>query len=138
MPVTVIQTFSEPRRPILMVSPSTLSEDGSPTTQASTRSPSAISCSTTSLVPWVARPSSSPVISRDREPFGSPSASTWETAAIQQAMPPFMSTAPRPMTTPSTSSAAKGSDDQASVGPVGTTSVWPAKQRFGPSVPRRA
>ena len=63
---------------------------------------------------------------------------TPETAVIQAAMPPFMSTAPRPTMTPSLISAAKGSDDQASVGPVGTTSVWPAKQRLGEAVPRRA
>ena len=47
-------------------------------------------------VPCRAGPSSSPVIRKLSEPGTSPSASTRETAAIQAAMPPFMSTAPRP------------------------------------------
>jgi cephalosporin hydroxylase len=49
--------------------------------------------------------------------------STAETAETQAAMPPFMSTAPRPNSTPSLTSARKGSADQPSAAPVGTTSV---------------
>ena len=33
---------------------------------------------------------------------------------------------------------AKGVIDQASIGPVGTTSVWPAKHRLGRPSPKRA
>ena len=50
----------------------------------------------------------------------------------------FMSTAPRPISTPSTMSAAKASRLQAAASPTGTTSVWPAKQRWGRAVPIRA
>ncbi|MNN60430.1 hypothetical protein D3C81_1756120 [compost metagenome] len=61
-----------------------------------------------------------------------------ETAATQAAMPPFMSTAPRPYRMPSRVSPSNGAAVQAATSPVGTTSVWPAKQRLGEAVPRRA
>ena len=118
------------------MSPSLADEDGSPTMQWSTRSPSAIRASTTRVVPSVATPSSSPVIRNDSEPLGG--AGRAETAAMKAAMAPFMSTAPRPCSSPSDTVPAKGSCRQAAASPTGTTSVWPAKQRFGPSVPRRA
>ena len=111
---------------------------GSPTMQWSMISPSAFRASTTILVPWVATPSSSPVIRKDREPFTSPAAMAWPAAAAKAAMALFMSAAPRPITTPSTISAAKASWLQAAASPTGTTSVWPAKQRLGRAVPNRA
>ncbi len=48
--------------------------DGSPTTQWSMTSPSAARASTTILVPWIATPSSSPVIRNDSEPVTWPAA----------------------------------------------------------------
>ena len=51
------------------------------------------------------------------------------------AIDPHASTAPRPISIPSTISAAKAWRLQAAASPTGTTSVWPAKQRFGPAVP---
>ena len=49
-----------------------------------------------------------------------------------------MSAAPRPNSLPSRSVGTNGSDSQRSSGPVGTTSVWPAKHTSGDAVPRRA
>ena len=57
-----------PRRPILIMSPSSVAEVGSPTTQASSVSPRAFSHSSTFFVPLTATPSSSPVIRRLIEP----------------------------------------------------------------------
>ena len=45
-------------------------------------------------------------------------------------MPPFMSQAPRPYSTPFCTSAPNGSCRQVAA-PTGTTSVWPAKQKCG-------
>src|SRR5262249_54837585 len=53
-------------------------------------------------------------------------------------MPPFMSTAPRPYNSSPAISAENGGYFQAFSSPGGTTSVWPAKTRFGPAVPLRA
>ncbi len=51
----------------------------------------------------------------------------------------FMSLAPRPKSLPSRWLGTKGSLVQASSGPVGTTSVWPAQMRVGRRpVPQRA
>src|SRR5690606_18313293 len=50
----------------------------------------------------------------------------------------FMSAAPRPYSTPSSIVGMKGGVFQASAGPGGTTSVWPAKHSTGAVVPRRA
>ena len=50
----------------------------------------------------------------------------------------FMSAAPRPYSRPSRSVGTNGSDSHWSSGPVGTTSVCPAKQTSGAPVPRRA
>ena len=117
------------------MSPNSSAEVGSPTMQWSIASPSACSASTTSLVPWVATPSSSPVIMNEIEPVTRPAAIASAVAAAKAAMALFMSTAPRPISTPSTISAAKGDWVQAPASPTGTTSVWPAKQRFGRAVP---
>ncbi len=88
---------SEPRRPILMVSPSFAREVGSPTSAASKRSPCSRAQASIFTVPLTAGPSSSPVISSDSVPAGLPSAAIFSSAAaMKQAMPPFMSTAPRP------------------------------------------
>ena len=104
--------------------------------QWSTRSPSAISRSTTTRVPCSASPSSSPVMSRESEPAGGPRSRTRAQAAIQAAIAPFMSAAPRPISTPSRTSPAKGGALQAAASPGGTTSVWPAKQRLRPFGPQ--
>ena len=131
----MIQVLIEPRRPILIMSPKVSALDGSPTTQWSMASPSAASASTTILVPWVATPSSSPVIRNDSEPDTWPAAMALAAAAAKAATALFMSTAPRPISMPSTISAAKAWRLQAAASPTGTTSVWPAKQRFGRAVP---
>ena len=50
-----------------------------------------------------------------------------------------MSAAPRPYSWPSRWVGTKGSLRQCSSGPVGTTSVWPAKASVGPGrLPRRS
>jgi hypothetical protein len=50
----------------------------------------------------------------------------------------FMSAVPRPQRQPSRSVGTNGAERHASAGPVGTTSVCPAKQSSGPWSPRRA
>ena len=121
------------------MSPSLAGLVGSPTTQASRRSPRAFSQSSTFLVPLTATPSSSPVISRLTEPAGvRPASSSRATAATKAATAPFMSAAPRPYSLPFRTSPPKGSTDHAFRSPGGTTSVCPAKQKFLPDVPRRA
>ena len=60
-------------------------------------------------------------------------------AVIMAASPLFMSAAPRPNSNPSRITGSKGSVCHSSSGPVGTTSVCPARQSTGPSsLPRRA
>ena len=122
-----------PRRPILIMSPSASAEVGSPTTQASSTSPRCRSHSSTFFVPLTATPSSSPVINRLIEPAKPVprAARNRSAAAMKAAIAPFMSTAPRPHNSPSRRLAANGSNDQPSTGPVGTTSVCPAKHRLG-------
>jgi len=73
-------------------------ELGSPSTQWSISSPSARSASTTRTVPSSASPSSSPVISKDKEPL-TLAGSTAAQAPAKAAIAPFMSTAPRPNST---------------------------------------
>ena len=51
-------------------------------------------------------------------------------------MEPFMSAAPRPYSMPSRMVGVNGSLCHLSTGPVGTTSVWPAKQTSGVAAPR--
>src|SRR5439155_6466772 len=59
-------------------------------------------------------------------------------ATTNAASEDFMSAAPRPYRNPSRTVGANASEVQASSGPVGTTSVWPAKHTAGRTVPRRA
>ena len=49
-----------------------------------------------------------------------------------------MSAAPRPYSLPSRMVGTNGSECHSDSGPVGTTSVWPAKQTSGAALPRRA
>jgi hypothetical protein len=67
-----------------------------------------------------------------------PAAMALAQAAAKAAMALFMSTAPRPISTPSTTAASNAPLLQAAAFPTGTTSVWPAKQRLGRAVPQRA
>ena len=55
-------------------------------------------------------------------------------AVTKAASEAFMSAAPRPYSQPSRSTGTNGSDVHCSRGPVGTTSVCPAKQTSGPRV----
>ena len=59
-------------------------------------------------------------------------------AVTNAAIDAFMSQAPRPYSMPSRMTGTNGSLCQRSSGPVGTTSVWPAKHTTGRAVPRRA
>ena len=127
--------MSEPRRPILIISPNCAGLVGSPTMQASMRSPRAASRSSIGLVPLTAGPSSSPVMSSAMEPGTGPMR---ETASTKAAIAPFMSAAPRPVSRPPATVAEKGGTLQSAGSPTGTTSVCPAKQNSGPSLPRRA
>ena len=86
---------------------------GSPSMQASKRSPRSRAQSSSLAVPLTAGPSSSPVIRNEIEPrIGEPEApcsATWASAAATAAAtPPFMSQAPRPHTVPSATSPEKG------------------------------
>src|SRR5262245_21492990 len=84
-------------------------------------------------------PSSSDVMSRAREPACFGFSWTKASAAITNAaIEDFMSAAPRPYSLPSRMVGTKGSECHSDSGPVGTTSVWPAKQTTGACVPRRA
>src|SRR5450830_1282840 len=87
--------------------------------------------SITALVPWCAGPSSSLVIRKATEPLWSGSSCTKRSDATSiAARLPFMSAAPRPQSMRwSSISASNGSFCQACTGPVGTTSVGPAKHR---------
>ena len=73
------------------------------------------------------------MIRNEIEPFGLPpwSARYSSTAATLQAMPPFMSTAPRPYRKPSLTSPENAPWLQAASSPAGTTSVCPAKLMCG-------
>jgi len=103
------------------------------------RSPRASRRSTTFTVPSVATPSSSDVARIAIDPRCDGCAATNPSIATTiAASEVFMSAAPRPNSLPSRSVGANGSDSQRSSGPVGTTSVWPAKHTSGEAVPRRA
>src|SRR4051812_23104122 len=99
----------------------------------------AFSFSTTRTVPSTAGPSSSEVMRRAIEPecWGR-SATKRSAATTKQAMEDFMSAAPRPNSLPSRTVGTNGSERHSASGPVGTTSVWPAKQTTGCAPPRRA
>src|ERR1700722_18773749 len=72
MPSTWSVPDSEPRRPILMQSPSVSTLLGSPGTQWSNFSPRAATHCNSLMVPLTAMSSSSPVIRNEIEPFGWP------------------------------------------------------------------
>ena len=59
-------------------------------------------------------------------------------AVTNAASDAFMSALPRPYRWPSRSTGTNGSECQFASGPVGTTSVWPAKHTMGRAAPRRA
>ena len=73
VPVTTSVPFCEPRRPILIMSPSFCGLVGSPRMQWSNFSPRAAAHCSSLTVPLTAMPSSSPVIRNEIEPFGLPS-----------------------------------------------------------------
>ena len=70
--------------------------------------------------------------------MNAPRATKRKAAASAAATPPFMSAAPRPHSAPSASVAENGGKRQRAESPGGTTSVWPAKAKFGASRPKRA
>src|SRR6266496_2470172 len=99
----------------------------------------ALSFSTTRTVPSSAGPSSSEVKSSAMDPaWRGRSATKRSAATTKAAIDDFMSAAPRPYSLPSRTVGTKGSECHSLSGPVGTTSVCPAKQTTGCSVPRRA
>src|SRR5688572_24568714 len=99
----------------------------------------ALSASTTFAVPSTDGPSSSDVMRSETEPewFGL-SFTNASTATTNAAIEDFMSAAPRPKSLPSRIVGTNGSECHSESGPVGTTSVWPAKQITGCVPPRRA
>ncbi len=125
-----------PRRPFLIMSPVRSTDVGSPTMHQSRRSPRSRSNSTTTLVPSTEGPSSSLVSSRAMSKEGAGvSARNSSSATTKAAMEVFMSLAPRPYSLPSRCVGTKGGLLHCSSGPVGTTSVWPAKTSTGRSAP---
>src|SRR3954468_3000780 len=95
--------------------------------------------STTRAVPSTEGPSSSEVMRSAIEPAWSGRSATKRSAATTNAaMEDFMSAAPRPNSLPSRTVGTNGSECHSESGPVGTTSVWPAKQTTGCAPPRRA
>jgi hypothetical protein len=64
--------FCEPRRPSLMVSPSSATLPGSPRMQCENFSPRSAAHFSSLMVPLTAIPSSSPVIRNEIEPLGLP------------------------------------------------------------------
>ena len=84
-------------------------------------------------VPLTAGPSSSPVMRKLIEPLNAPLAMKRKAAATEAATPPFMSQAPRPQS-PVGDFGRERIEAPARRSPGGTTSVWPAKARFGRAV----
>src|SRR5581483_34278 len=83
--------------------------------------------------------SSSEVSRKAMEPrWSGRSAMKRSAATTNAAIEDFMSAAPRPKSLPSRIVGTKGSECHSESGPVGTTSVWPAKHTNGRSLPRRA
>ena len=129
----------EPRRPFFITSQTLLVLEGSPTKHQSIFSLRASRVSITFTVPSCAGPSSSLVIRNAILPlcFGF-CLMNLSQAVTMQAIELFISAVPRPYKRPSSIVGSKGGCFQFSSGPVGTTSVWPAKAKRGPSLPRRA
>ena len=100
-PCTVSRPLKLPRRPILMVSPSSFSLDGSPTRHQSMVSLRSRSTSTTRRVPSTDGPSSSLVMRKAMVPWWPGYRSTNCSLAVTiAARPLFMSAAPRPYNMP--------------------------------------
>ena len=96
-PRTVSRPDIEPRRPFFTMSPTLRTEVGSPTMQASSRSPRSTSHSQTLTVPLCAGPSSSLVSRKAMAPRWSGWAATnSSTATTMAASEVFMSALPRP------------------------------------------
>ena len=83
-------------------------------------------------------PSSSPVIISATEPRAGLPAAQPAAAAAKAATPDFMSTAPRPQSSPPSITAENGGCVHAAASPTGTTSVWPLNPSTGPVSPQRA
>src|SRR5207237_496913 len=95
--------------------------------------------STTRAVPSIDGPSSSEVMrSAIEPPWSGRSATKRSAATTKAAIEDFMSAAPRPKSLPSRMLGTKGSECHSPSGPVGTTSVCPAKQTTGWASPRLA
>ena len=117
---------SEPLRPILIVSPVDADAEGSPTRHISSWTFLDAKYSAIHLEPHSASPSSSLVISHQKETFSlSNEAMVRSVAASMAAMPVFISAAPRPYNLFLLITGLKGGDFHLSRGPGGTTSVWP-------------
>ena len=106
--------------------------------QWSKRSPLSSAQRMSLTVPLIDGPSSSPVTRKLIEPGKAPRTTKRRAAAAAAAIPPFISQAPRPQSAPSATSAANGPNRQRASSPGGTTSVCPAKTKFGAAVPYRA
>src|SRR5919108_91501 len=95
--------------------------------------------STTRAVPSTDGPSSSEVRRRAMLPrWLGRSAMKRSAATTNAAIEDFISAAPRPKSLPSRMVGTKGSECHSLSGPVGTTSVWPAKHTRGWPLPRCA
>ena len=95
--------------------------------------------SITRVVPSTNGPSSSLVISSAKLPWWlGCKAINCSKATTHEAKLPFISAAPRPYKKPSLRVGSNGGVCHSSTGPVGTTSVCPAKASTGFCVPRRA
>ena len=137
-PLIVSLPFILPRLPILIISPNLLGLVGSPTIQKSIFSFFFFKYSTTFFVPFIATPSSSPVINKLIEPLGFFSDIYLLTAETKAAIELFISFAPLPIKWPFLIAGLKGLIVQSLIFPGGTTSKWPAKQRLGLFVPNLA
>ena len=100
-PLTVSLPDSEPRRPFLTMSPERSTEVGSPTMQASSRTPAGAAIRPPSRCRRPAGPSSSLVSRKASEPAVRPAAGTNSSVATTiAASEVFMSAAPRPYSRP--------------------------------------
>ena len=112
-----------PLRPILIISPNLFGLVGSPTKQKSIFSFFFLKYSTTFFVPFIATPSSSPVIKRLIEPLNClPFEMKLLTAETKAATELFISFAPLPIKKPFFIEGLKGFTVQSFKFPAGTTS----------------
>ena len=132
-----MRAVSEPRLPILIASPKTRREVGSPSRQSRKRILRARKVATICATPSLASPSSSEVrITASEAALFFIVAARRRQATIIAATEVFISAAPRPNKNPSRSMGTKGSLVQAA-SPGGTTSMWPAKAKSTTPSPRR-